>query len=317
MSKKDIRDIFFPFNCEKENYLKTHNVGLAHYCTADTACKIFESESFWMRNAKCMNDYEEITHGWKNFSEVWNKNHKFYNTIETLFPKFFDKINEVMQEVLQRTNFDTYLTCLSEHELSDKLGRLSMWRAYGGANGVAIILNKTPFIEINNAYDNLYTSPVAYFDKEETINYFDTLADNIQAYKSQITQLSENDLDLIFTEIILSSVICNKNPGFEEEKEWRAVYMPFKEDMTNPNLLNKNITINDVPQRIFQIPLKEKLPSHGTGYNLNDIIEYVIIGPTDYPIVIMDALADSMQKAGIENAYSKISISKIPYRNNK
>ncbi|MFX6945320.1 hypothetical protein ABTH53_19890, partial [Acinetobacter baumannii] len=40
----------------------------------------------------------------------------------------------------------TFITSLSEHaDSEDEYGRLSMWRAYGGRAGVALVLNNAAF----------------------------------------------------------------------------------------------------------------------------------------------------------------------------
>ncbi len=312
-----IRKILFPHYNKKISTLEKDNTYLSYYCDADTAVKVFKTQTIWMRNIRCMNDYKEVQHGWHCFKKIWNKDNDFYNTLQRAQPEFVTKINEKLEHIEQFTNLHTYLTCFSEHSLDeDKRGKLSMWRAYGKENGIALVIKNTPFIEINESYNNLYTSPVAYFDEAKTENYINTIGKELIKFEDELKNTAFKELDSIFTEFLLFSIICNKHPGFKEEKEWRAIYMPYNKDLENPNILRKNTTINNVPQMIFELPLYKKLPSHGEGYSLNDIIEAVIIGPTNYPFVIFDSIADAMTKAGIENANQKIKFSDIPYRNN-
>ena len=79
---------------------------------------------------------------------------------------------------------DTYITCLSEHKAEeDTLGRLSMWRAYGGTNGVALVMNvtSTSFPEPAPVEGlKIFASPVAYLDAPTFAEEFQEVVVNIE-----------------------------------------------------------------------------------------------------------------------------------------
>ena len=58
------------------------------------------------------------------------------------------------------------MTCISEHlEDEDNHGRLSIWRAYGGSTGVAMVMNSRAMFTESNAL-GAFTSPVQYANVE-------------------------------------------------------------------------------------------------------------------------------------------------------
>lgn len=103
-----------------------------------------------------------------------------------------------------------------------------------------------------------------------------------------------------------------KHPGFHEEREWRVIYSPRFE--RSERLVADIQIIHGAPQRIFKIPLKD-FPEEGfVGAEIPSFVERVIIGPTQYPVAIRDAIVGLLDEAGVENAEGKVWTSDIPLR---
>ena len=69
-----------------------------------------------------------------------------------------------------------------------------------------------------------------------------------------------------------------------------------------------------MPQPIQKIPLSEKLQTDGDGFSVNEILDHIIIGPTQYPIPICQALIEELEKLNVKDAEKKVISSNIPYR---
>ncbi|MDL2409975.1 DUF2971 domain-containing protein [Rhizobium calliandrae] len=295
------------------NALNT-NMRFVHYTSADTALKIIANEEVWMRKSTCMNDFNEIEHGFSCLRLAYAEHkERFTALIEPSFPEFSKKLEDHFNGWLPSIRNSTYISCISEHENSEDLnGRLSMWRAYGGPTGVAIVVRSEPFLRPSDALQ-AYTSPVAYLSEAQFSIEFANTLDGFEQNFALIVQLSEEQLLGHMFEVFRMAVLCTKHPGFAEEKEWRIVYSPSMYESTRikPDIF----TFNGVPQKIFKIPLKSVESEGLVGIEVAQLIDRIIIGPTSFPVEIKEALGTVLQTRGIENPYGMIWMSEIPLRN--
>jgi hypothetical protein len=162
-----IDDTFFAYSNERMAEL-SEDVRFVHYTSADAAMKIIQGEAgkrhLWLRNATEMNDFSEVQHGRYCFEKaladkafVDRFKQAFNNIDERILPDFAGMVDAESRSLKE----NTYLLSLSLHsgdELS--MGRLSMWRAYGGNASVCLVLNSAAFGE-QDAYD-MVISPIMY-----------------------------------------------------------------------------------------------------------------------------------------------------------
>ena len=125
-----------------------------------------------------MNDYLEVKYGEHLLHKVIESDSgkklaqaveesdsgkKLAQAVDACYEGLFAKAwNSFEQEELPKLVNNTYLTCVTEHSKDeDDIGRLSMWRAYGGKTGIALVFKKDIF-EKNTSDLGIYPSPVAY-----------------------------------------------------------------------------------------------------------------------------------------------------------
>ena len=144
-------NIFHPYALRKIWNAVNKNLRFVHYTTADTGIKIIRSKEVWMRKSSCMNDFSEIQHGLDclKFAYERNKNES-EKLFDSMFPNFSAKLEQLFNQWIPDFEYNTYVACVSEHNTpegksEDVLGKLSMWRAYGGRAGVAIVMNGASF----------------------------------------------------------------------------------------------------------------------------------------------------------------------------
>lgn len=267
-----------------------------------------------MRSTTTMNDYLEIEYGRELLiSELSSSvGLKLQSAVDLCHPGVFDEAWGLVVAWLPGFKFDTYITCVSEHDASeDEIGRLSMWRAYGGKTGVALVINGAVFDLQTNAL-GAYSSPVSYFNKAQFSEAIVTVAENIAKNKDNVSSMQRELVkNLLFT-MFRFSVLCTKHPGFAEEREWRIVASPA---LHRSELLERDIAIvRSVPQPILKIPLQDQ-PSQGVvGLAIPDLIDRLIIGPCEFPHVTRSALWTALQEAGIDDPNPRIIESNIPLR---
>jgi hypothetical protein len=116
-----------------------------HYTNAAVAFSILKNREIWMRNAGAMNDHSEIQHGEVCLNHALNgeQGTRFNSMLNSIYPGMVDNIESNHRQLQNYIRENTFLTCVSEHKETENLtGRLSMWRAYGGDNGVALVINR-------------------------------------------------------------------------------------------------------------------------------------------------------------------------------
>ncbi|MRN44638.1 DUF2971 domain-containing protein [Brucella sp. 09RB8918] len=322
MTINDLRlsSIFMPRAMkELKRFVEPNGPDFVHYTSAENFMNIFNvaAPSIWMRNAKCMNDVSEIEHGLSRITLALSENNRL-ERLKAALNGCHDQLGEYsigyFNHHLNGFLSDTYITCVSEHDAvkEDDIGRLSMWRAYGqGSIGIAIVLNKFPFLSETN-YLEAFSSPVAYIGDRELGGDIETIISNIELNREWLSSLPEFLVKSQVFNMLKFGIICLKHKGFEEEKEWRVIHTP---SVTTSSLERATVTVSGVPQRVFKIAFKDYTSERGAfDISPNSIVKRVIIGPSNYPGVIRDAVIDTLEKVGVMNAKERVVISDIPLR---
>jgi hypothetical protein len=319
-------EVFLPYAARRTERVEKANGRFVYYTSAATACSILEKEEVWLRNARLMNDYSEVSYGWQCLLAAWNdpEVQAVMNPIfDQIGPDLKERIETKFTERLQERVFETYIICVSEHgsELKDDHGqlvadedlhgRLSMWRAYAGDSSVAFVFKNAPFFNDSNAFP-AFTSPVMYADtakfKSEFLNFIKNLEDNIEWLKEQGPVCFVQSMETALVAAILST----KHPAFAEEREWRVIYSPTV--MRSDNIKMEVMAVGGIPQRIQKLPLKD-IPEAGlVGITIPDFLDRIIIGPTQEPNPIAAALGSLLSNLNVTNPYDRIRISNVPLR---
>ncbi len=187
-----------------------------------------------------------------------------------------------------------------------------MWRSYTANQvGVGLIINPLPLYSLNDTF-GAFSSPVYYFDDAKLRGLFLEIAANISTNRDFLQSKGREAIKGYFCLLLRTVAMCTKHPGFFEEKEWRIMHT---EKLDEQGILELDVeTIAGIPQPVYKIPLQDQAASGMTGISIPDLFEHVLIGPTQFPIPVWDAIVIELQKAGVVDAESKVSYSNIPLR---
>lgn len=306
---------FAPFHVQRMAGVIANKTRFVHYTSAEVGMSILTDKSVWMRSAATMNDFSEIEYGTQLLLEVWGSEvgKRLRAAISAVFPDAADKATQLYDGWSNDFRHNTYITSLSEHyDFEDDTGRLSMWRAYGGVAGVALVMNQQAMTSASDALQ-AYTAPVGYFDSAKVHLLFEQVAINIENDADFLRQAGEDTIVASLFSLFQSTVIATKHPGFGEEAEWRVTHSPSM----NPSERIKPYirTVRGAPQTIYKIPL-ENVPDEGlVGLDIPELINRIIIGPTDHSYTIAEAYVRQLTSLGVKDAWERVHISKIPLRN--
>lgn len=309
--------ILSPNLIEEGRKLEAGESQLVHYTTAENAVNIIRSNTFWLRNVRCMNDYSEVQHGINLLVKVFGgpdnpSIKKLYAALDQIAPGAAKLAVDRFNAWIPKLPDITFIGCLSLADMNESTGRLSMWRAYSSPNsGVALVLDKTPFVSESNALA-AYSLPIAYLTDEQFIYGIEECLTALVGL-TPILQDVEADVieETVFWWLLCLAVGC-KHPGFHEEREWRIIYIP---EMWKSQVILQTVeTIRGLPQIVQKIPLIDD-PGNGLfGASPKNLIKNIIIGPTEFPMVQYDAFAALLSDVGIEDVHDRLKLSLIPLR---
>ena len=253
-----IMHIFFPYTELKTREVTSAGGRFVYYTTAETATCILRNKQILMRNTAAMNDYLEVEHGF----DCLNASYKaapgitFNAVLNACFPGLADEVQNFFNGWLPSIRRDTYITSVSEHlPEEDQHGRLSMWRAYGGQSGVALVINGAVMFGESNAL-NVFASPVAYLTPDAFALQLETIAKNMESEVDYIKSLGQETVKQIAFTMLRFAVLCTKHPGFHEEREWRVVASPVIHPTQHATFAVE--VIRGTPQVVLRLDLKNQ-----------------------------------------------------------
>ncbi|MGE0114177.1 MAG: DUF2971 domain-containing protein [Steroidobacteraceae bacterium] len=311
--RERLQEVFFAYARRRENTAKNSNQRFVYYTTADTALKIVERGELWMRSATVMNDFSEILHGRECLIGALREGGRkaLSDALAPILPDFLEQVLEGLDSHSILHHKQTYLVCFSEHlPEEDAYGRLSMWRAYGGANGVALVFYGRALLSQSNAL-KIYSSPVAYLDAQGMRNEIVSLAQRISAERELLLKYSDVAMGLL-SNALRFAVLSTKHPAFKEEREWRVIYQPWTE--ISPHVSHAVETVRGLPQIVQKIPLRD-IPDEGFhGANIVEGLDRVIVGPTQFPDSLLSSFSEALAKRGVREPHHRVHISNVPLR---
>jgi hypothetical protein len=307
-------NLVFPYATERFAVVKAHNLKMAHYTTAENGALILKNRSLWLRNAALMNDFSEVAYGSGLLQQslAAGLGQRLEAALDAAYPGLFKAVAERLVRMDWQTRNQTYLTSMSAHSADDRLGRLSMWRAYGGpTSGVAIVFN-TEVFEHESVRLGAYTSPVLYGGLAEFTNELDRVIRNIEHNAALLREVPVENAEAIVFNALHFSTLSTKHPAFEEEQEWRVIHSPLTE--ASAFIPTSVQTVRGIPQMICEVPLRDQPGLDMAWLELDRLLHRIIIGPCVYPNQVGWAFREILRDLGIPDPDSRIALAPIPLR---
>ena len=289
---------------------------LIHYTTAESALKIIRSKRFWMRNTNCMSDYSEVQHGFNIFHQFFSNQTKkkaFTDALDACAPEVAFEAIQLFDNLTKHILLNTFISSVSEHrEEEDQHGRLSMWRAFGGSTARVGIVFKIPLISQGSLALGLVFSAVAYLGETQAHTVLQEVIQQIRSNCEYLRTIERGALVRTVFMMLLAGVACLKHEGFQEEREWRAIYAPGC--WASTLMEHSTEVINGIPQIVYKIPLDATVSELVADLEFSKLFDRLIIGPSSYPWPMRDAFVAELEKSGVGDAERRVVLSGIPIR---
>ncbi|KRA42049.1 DUF2971 domain-containing protein [Devosia sp. Root635] len=304
--------LFYPHHWERMNAVGVEG-SLAHYSSAEAALAILQNQEIWLRNTTVMNDYTEVQHGLDALFAAYSSENgqAFQGAVNGVFDGLCKEVEDLFNGWQDALKFETYITCMSEHRPGeDKVGRLSMWRAYGSTTGVALVVKAAPFRSDSQVL-KAYSTPVRYASSAGLEADFLQLSASFGASPQLLAGLGREAVKGHLFNMYKWAALAVKHPGFEEEREWRIAYTP---KMGGSDVIESAVkVVRGVPQIVHKLPLR-RFEGEDFSTDVRDILSHIIIGPSESGLALYDAFRQVLTDLGVEDAASKVVVSDIPVR---
>ncbi len=242
---------------------------LAHYTSISVLEAILRNDEVWLSNPLFMNDMEEVRFGINAGANLFLTSSEIESACgsKTRADLLKSTFNSYYNQFANDHVLDTYVFCLSEHTKDDTDGLLSMWRGYGGnGNGAAIVFDTAKVPARDEA--PLIIGEVHYATTEERMDW---LRQRVTQFATILASSHAPDDKLYFTSFwffqrLKLFAIFTKHRGFQEESEWRLVYM---RDRDPTQVFDKMFSYSIGPRGV-EPKLKLKI-EHLPGYSDDDL----------------------------------------------
>jgi Protein of unknown function (DUF2971) len=327
MTEKEIMALFSPLESDFTNMATAEGrpLYLAHYTSLAVLEKIMKNEEIWFSHPYFMNDLQEmrfgIVEGTKIFYEL-SRGSDFIEACGT--PQRAERLASYFGGYFAGFDLkhatEIYVFCLSSHDEDPKYpgdtdGLLSMWRGYGANGNGAALVFKTDYLRAREG-SPLLAGKVLYASDNERKQWLKNMfSRGLSIMKA--SSISDDELPIVagvLFSIMKIFALLSKHKGFQEEKEWRIIYLP---DRDNLKLLASQISYHIGPRGIepklkYKLePLKLDSPETWTFHS---ILHEVILGPSFSSPLASGAVCKMLTAIGKSEFIEKLRVSGIPLR---
>lgn len=190
-----------------------------------------------------------------------------------------------------------------------------MWRGYGSnGQGAAIVFN-TQFINLVPGSPLLIVK-VNYANNETRKAWVKNSFINCLSKINQLS-VSKRVLEVIgfhMFQLAMIYSISSKHPGFEEEQEWRVIYLPDRDLNKLMDAQRTYFRRNNTIEPKLRFPIEPLKLEPRQTWTFDSIVERIVLGPTHFSPSARNLAGRMFSSLGKPGFASKIWVSEIPYR---
>jgi Protein of unknown function (DUF2971) len=290
---------------------------LAHYTSVDVLEKIVKTNEVWFSNPLYMNDVEELEFGMNTGAQALRDSaHIEEATGEpAVHKKLISHFDRLFAEFDANHSLDTYVLCLSEHEVNNDDGLLSMWRGYGASgHGVAIVFDTSKLEAMQSS--PLILGKVQYKSHIEREQLIEAKLEQLAGVLRSHPQTDGNLLAVAraWIEWLKHFSLFYKHNGFAEEREWRVVHMserPGAEQLVEMH--GYLITTRGVEPKL-KLKLAALPGVMNASVSIETLADRIILGPSISTVLAANSVRKMLMLNKHASLAERVVESSIPFR---
>lgn len=303
---------------DSENDFPAQRPLLAHYTSVAVLDGMMGNNEIWFSNPLYMNDLEELRFGMVEGASAFRTSQELKAAFQDdhAYDAMMEYFNNLFEAFETKHAFDTYIMCLAKHAPENNDGLLSMWRGYGaGGGGVAIVFD-TKKIALSEA-SPFIIGAVQYSTRQERLEW---IANKIKGLAELINGTEHDDQELFliahyWIERLKVFALFTKHSGFDEEQEWRIVYMSERDkDEKLKHMLGYAITPRGAVEPKLKFQVRPLDGVFGDDLSLENVVDRIILGPTTSTMLAATSVKRMLSHRGKHGLAEKIVASSIPFR---
>lgn len=287
---------------------------LAHYTSIDVLESILKNEELWGFNPLLMNDHSEVIFGIGKGANVVRSHAALQTSLGALHSDLIQTFDSMVGNYLQNHVSDTYVFCLSEHDRSNTDGMLSMWRGYGSNGSGAAIIFDTSKVGGANPNSPILLAPVLYgTDGQRMVWLNQIVSDFAHLWAARPMPIPVQAAAHYLFERIKIFALFTKHKGFEEEREWRGVYLRERD---RTGLFDSMLSYRHGPRGLEPV-LKYKIgqiPEMQIEVPFDDFIHEILLGPTSSSGLAKLAMKRLLELIKKPHLINKVATTSTPLR---
>jgi hypothetical protein len=319
----ELRELFAPLHSGLTNIATVADRPrlLAHYTSLEVLEKIVQHNELWFSHPFFMNDIQEMRFGIAEGCKVFDKFSRHQEFIalcgtEVRAAKLASYFFGCLSAFELKNKFDVYVLCFSDHDdVAAADGLLSMWRGYGANGNGAALIFKIDHLKPSE-HSPLLLGKVVYATDAERVKWFEEMfRKGLKILQSE--SISDDKLHIaamVMFDSMKLFALLSKHQGFQEEKEWRIIYLP---DRDKRELLKGQISYS-IGKRGIEPKLKYKVEplqlEPRETWTFHSVLHKIILGPSLSSQLTIDAVYKMLVAHNKSDFREKLSASGIPLR---
>jgi hypothetical protein len=301
------------FDCNER--LRNDPPLLAHYTSIQVVEQIIKNEEIWLSHPFYMNDLSELRFGMLQGMQDLPTYAQAAVATQERTRLLLEAFNFYVGHMNENTLVNTYVLCLSEHAPGDTDGMLSMWRSYASqGHGIALVFNTRNIP--NPPQAPLTIAKVIYGSQEERIQL---LRKGLEEWV-EITRTANLADDRLYLaalgafQFIKAFALMTKHKGFDEEAEWRIIYVPENDpDRRLVNQFGYFISPRGVEPKL-KFKIAPVLGGPPASMSLARLVEFILLGPSISSPIAKSAFSRVLDGTCLKDFGDRVFASTIPLR---